>query len=45
MAVDNDGNSNYSVVESQYRYPAPKYIKRLLKLGRGPATTYSTRDT
>lgn len=34
LAVDNDGNSSYSVAESQYRYPTPDYFKRLLKLGR-----------
>ena len=34
LAVDNDGNSSYSVVESQYRYPAKKYFKQLLRLGR-----------
>ncbi len=34
LAVDNDGTSSYSVVESQYRYPTKKYFQQLLKLGR-----------
>lgn len=43
LAVDNDGTSSYSVVESQYRYPTPNYFKRLLKLGRGGYVVNFTR--
>lgn len=43
LAVDNDGNSSYSVVESPYRYPTKKYFKQLLKLGRNGWVVNFTR--
>lgn len=43
LAVDNDGNTSYSVVESQYRYPTKKYFHQLLKLGRGGWVVNFTR--